>query len=42
MSGLAGLAFLVPLPKIVFAVALAAWLTAFVGWLRALLRPAPP
>ncbi|MFO1509692.1 MAG: tellurite resistance/C4-dicarboxylate transporter family protein [Steroidobacteraceae bacterium] len=36
------LGFLVPLPKIVFAVALAAWLTAFVGWLRALLRPAPP
>ncbi len=36
------LGFLVPLPKVVFAVALAAWLTAFVGWLRALLRPAPP
>ncbi len=36
------LGFLVPLPKIVFAVALAAWLTAFVGWLRAALRPALP
>ncbi len=36
------LRFLEPLPGIVFAVALAAWLTAFVGWLRAAARPTPP
>ena len=34
--------FLEPLPRIVFVVALAAWLTTFVGWLRAAPRPTPP
>ena len=34
--------FLEPLPRIVFVVALAAWLTTFVGWLRAVPRPTPP
>jgi tellurite resistance protein TehA-like permease len=36
------LGFLEPLPQIVFAVALAAWITTFVGWLRAAPRPTPP
>lgn len=35
------LTFLEPLPTIVFAVALAAWLTTFVGWLRAFRLPTP-
>ncbi|MBV6418402.1 MAG: hypothetical protein CMLOHMNK_03246 [Steroidobacteraceae bacterium] len=34
--------FLAVVPQAAFAVAIAAWLTTFVGWLRAVLRPVPP